>query len=401
MKKILALLVLGILALNLQGQSLRKFSTDYPGFLTDLETYLTQYDKKEGEEAFLAFKTSFEGGKFEDTVKQQLIITANALLKKRYNAFPDFNNFLKLSVKSTDVLGQEGALSLLKGIELIVLDNPTGKSKKFVSNCYEIVEHGAISKTSSSEWVVRNAIVSFTPDEKNPFFGFEEGDLVCTSLKDSLQIWETNGVFYPMDEKFVGNGGTVYWDRANFERDSAYAILKNYEVNTGKNLYSADSVELHSLYYVDKVLTGKLEDKLTGNKQGADAIYPDFLSYDKKVRLNIAEGVHYMGGFRMQGARFRGYGNSESTANIYFEHEGKTLIRCTATSFVLRENRVSSSAAAAYIYLEEDSIFHPKLIMRFNLNDRQLVLKREEDGLSQTPLFNTYHMVDMYYLELP
>lgn len=357
------------------------------------------YDKKQGEEFYEKFATYFNGA-LDDSTQNQVIKTGTVLLKKRFRAFPGFENYLNFIMEAEKEISADNLITWLINVAVIIDDAPGKKGKDFVEASLNIVRSGILSKTSSSTWLVRNAEIVYHPSATEPYFSFKDADVICRSDKDSLQIWETEGLYYPIEEEFVGNGGQVYWDRANFPRDSAYAVLGPYKFDARKNSYEADSVELHSQYYVTRVLLGKLEDKLTGNKQGTNAIYPEFKSYDKEVELRVDDDVRFLGGFIMEGAKFKGYGNVGSRAGLYFNYEDKLLVKCAANSFTLRENRISSGEAAVYIYLDTDSIFHPNLRMRYDLDERKLSLTRDEEGIAKTPLFNTYHEVDMYFNEL-
>ena len=46
--------------------------------------------------------------------------------------------------------------------------------------------------------------------------------------------------------------------------------------------------------------------------------------------------------------------------------------------------------------LEEDSITHPDIILKYDENTRLLSMLKNDEGLSRGPYYNSYHQIDMY-----
>src|SRR6185503_17675415 len=56
--------------------------------------------------------------------------------------------------------------------------------------------------------------------------------------------------------------------------------------------------------------------------------------------------------------------------------------------------------ASITMYLDKDSVYHPSIKVKFDIENKQLVLIRTLEGISKTPYFNTFHKVDMYVEEI-
>ncbi len=56
--------------------------------------------------------------------------------------------------------------------------------------------------------------------------------------------------------------------------------------------------------------------------------------------------------------------------------------------------------ARIIIHLDTDSVYHPDIQMVYNIPKKHLSLIRTDQGLSQTPFFDSYHKVNMFFEEL-
>ncbi len=398
--KISLAFIASILFIQGHAQQIRSFSEDPAEYLGQVQELLIEADKKLGEEIFNDFNGFWNSGSLTDSMKTLVIEASNAMLKKRQKPIPEFQYFFESLRNASQKIDQDQVQNYIKGVREVASGNSVGKTKEFIEVTHLFFKNNSLYESNSSRWFYQGGEVKFVADAKRPYFLFEKTNLKAKARGDSSLVEETNGAYYPIDEEFIGKGGTIFWSRAGYDKDSAYAELQNYTVPLSKIVFEADSVTLYSQYYVQEPLLGKLEEKLTARNAGDEAIYPKFESYNKMVALKIADEVNFMGGFVMEGARFRGYGTVDNKAQLVFEREGKVLVRVASTSFLLRRDRISTADAHAYLYLEEDSIFHPKLNIRFTIEDRLLTLNRENEGLSKTPFFNTYHKVDMYFGQL-
>ena len=122
-------------------------------------------------------------------------------------------------------------------------------------------------------------------------------------------------------------------------------------------------------------LCWQIGEKILNAKSGENALYPKFQSYDKRLVIkNIYKDVDFEGGFSVQGAKVIGSGDEENNASLSFKKDGQIFLITRSKSFSIRDDRVNSAQASVSIYFEDDSIYHPKLIMRYI--DKQLDNKK-------------------------
>lgn len=267
---------------------------------------------------------------------------------------------------------------------------------KYLTQTELLLRSNAFMENSTEAWYVRNGGYKFAFDSV-PYFAINGGNLACIVKNDSACIYDTKGSYYPINQTWYGKGGKVYWERNGLQRDVVYAKLSGYKIDTRTITYSADSVLLYHGGYFKKFLLGKLEDRAIIDFSADKATFPKFTMYKgSQVYINLFKDIEFYGGFNLEGSRVIGTPADDGFSRIEVKHSNKPLITFRSTEFVIRPDRFVSIHASAIIYLDNDSIFHPGIEVRYNLANNELVISRGEDGLSQSPFFNTYHKLDMY-----
>src|SRR6476659_7500992 len=97
MKKIYSGIIFGTFLLfcfESFSQTIKNFTSDPAKFPEEMETFLTETNKKQGEEIMDAFNKQWAAGKFPAPQQDAIYRTANAMIRKRMKAFPDFANYI-------------------------------------------------------------------------------------------------------------------------------------------------------------------------------------------------------------------------------------------------------------------------------------------------------------------
>ena len=128
-----------------------------------------------------------------------------------------------------------------------------------------------------------------------------------------------------------------------------------------------------------------------------NATFPKFTMYKgSQVYINLFKDIEFSGGFSLQGSRVIGTPSADGFSRIEIKHNNKQFITLKSTEFAIRPDKFASMRASALILIENDSIYHPSVQVRYNLSNNELVMNRGEEGLGQSPFFNTYQRLDMY-----
>jgi hypothetical protein len=332
---------------------------------------------------------------FTSDQKKQIVATANKMLSKRMKAFPDFSNYL-YALMNFAVTNQEA--QSFKGFQASLdklLTKPNKYFASFIEICLDLFAENAVYSSASTRWIASNNDYTFDFDSL-PKIVFKSLDLKCYSKADSAVIYRTKGVLYPTEKLWVGENGKVNWLRAGFDTNAVFAGLRYYRIKLISSEYSADTVIFYYKGFFDFPLVGKLHEKLMANADTSNASYPRFESYDNRIEINnFAKSVKYVGGFAMHGNKIIGKGSGMQPAEITFNWKDKDFLTARSKSFVITKHRIASQEAAVTFRLDSDSIYHPGLELKYNIDSRELALLRIADGVAQSPYFNTYHKVDM------
>jgi hypothetical protein len=258
-----------------------------------------------------------------------------------------------------------------------------------------LLESLALEKSNTEAWYCREAVYSIAFDSV-PYFEFKSVNLACIVRNDSACIYKTHGRYFPLSQEWIGSKGKVYWDRESLSRDEVYATLSEYRINTKVTNYTADSVVMYHGGFLKKPLVGKLEDKVMVDVDHNKAIYPKFSMYPgNSVVINLFKNITYEGGFSVEGARIIGFPSTNFLPVVSISRNNELFMELRSKEFVIQPDRFVSSRAIATLYFGTDSIYHPGVKARYNLETNELVLTRTEEGLSQSPFFNSYHRIDM------
>lgn len=218
---------------------------------------------------------------------------------------------------------------------------------------------------------------------------------------DTLTIFTTAGVLYPLSRTWMGKGGRVTWERTGLDETEAYAILDNYEIELGRSEYHADSVLFHFSPYFNTPIAGRLTDRVMTSGNNSAAGYPRFRSYGQDFNIRgIYRNIDYEGGLSMQGARLIGSGGENGEASLIFYRDNEKLLTASSDHFVFNSQGASSVSASIILHLEDEMVFHPDLQLNYIERSRELSLSRNERIMSQSPWYNQFHQVDMSFAQL-
>lgn len=400
MQKSILLLSVFLFSLGLSAQRLKKFSTDRSLYLEELNQYLkgTKADKeKEIEPLILEFSDTWTGFGITDEEAALVIDISNNFLKKRLSAFQDWSNFLKI-VSHLKLNEEEKYLALWLGDLKNTSKNERARTlSDYLSTTYLIFYENTLYDNGKVKWKVGSGDYSLQFDGK-PIFKFDGIDLWGYFKNDSTRVEGTAGDFDPHRQIFEGNGGYAYFIRTGLSEDSAFVELRNFSINVSKTDFKADSVTLNTKRFLKFPVLGKYEEKLTSSGANGKGTFPRFYSYDQNIFIkDIVPGADFEGGLAIIGSTFYGGGSDSSKANVKFNYEGRELLNFKSDRFLLREDKLESNQVAVKISLKEDSIYHPKVTMRFLPNNRELTIIRDEEGLGRTAFSDSYHNLEMAF----
>lgn len=396
---ILPILLSAFISLEAQAQSREAFPHEKEEFLDAVRDFMMDADRSKGKDLIDDhFTPVWKGDRISSEQREIIYKLCDRMLDERMRAFPQFKYYL-LGVSNYIEAGrsEEGFRKWNEVLQELLQGRNRRKFKNFLEQSSYLFGENVLFRSRSTEWKAESDRYEFRLEEGEPLVNFPQLTLKCFAKDDSSVIYDTKGTFYPNDGEWKGRGGKVTWERAGMDSSQTYAVLKDYEIKMRSSRFDADSVLFHNPFF-KRPLSGKLREMVLAGDKGKEARYPRFRSYDERLSIDsIVKGVDYEGGLTMQGARLKGSGSEGKPAFLYFSRKGREVMRIESQSFSIGPDRIGSKDTRVLIHLEDDSIVHPTLRMKFDRNERQLTLIREDQGLSKTPYYNSYHKLEMYF----
>jgi hypothetical protein len=409
MIKKLCLLVILITNVNIAISQM--YPEDREKFVKEFQKAMTEYGRGE----FLTFAKKelepmlLESSSFPDSYFKKMVSTCNLLLEKRMKQYPEVYNYV-FSVYSF-VKGKQSNESYLawhSSIDKLLDSRNVKKFEDFIEFSAGFFSERKLAVSSNYEWYYVGGTYSFEFDEK-PFVKCKNGTLACrvqnkddnTSKKqpfvDSIALFNTSGTYDPIFKSWVGQGGTMNWEKVGIPSSKTFGLLNNYEVSMKTSNFAADSVLLTTPYFA-KPIMGKVTDRAFKINREEDKIFPQFISYEKRLTIKeIKPEVDYNGGFSLHGAAFVGLGTQDQPSRIIIYNAGKPFITASSIEFTIDEKKITSfNTGFKIVYNFKDSISHPGVSFSYDIEKGNIEFARTKTGLGQTPFEDSYHQIDIY-----
>ncbi len=395
----LALITLICLSAQLNAQKLEKFSEDPAAFMVELEDMMTASKNQRLEETFYNFQASFLGGNFSEEEKAGVIKTSNGMLANGLRANPHFNDFLG---GLTALKNRPGAVELLQQW-LDVLDQMIAamavEKAKPIKSYLEFSTDFFLNKTlrnspkGGTTWLADSDEFELAYEAGEAVIKYQQTDIKAKRLNDSITIEKTSGIFLPNERVWKGKGGKVDWSRYEYDKN-IYTELGDYEIEVIQSLYVSDNARMHHpVYFGNKVVEGSFTDKLGDYSAEKGGSYPRFESREKALDINnVGEGVKLLGGFRLYGTTVYGYGDKQNKSQIVITNgRGRTILKGKSEQFTIRKGeQISGSNVATNLYYGKDSINHPSVNLRYDINKQKIQLVRGDRGSDRNPFYDSY-----------
>ncbi|MBR8534605.1 hypothetical protein KDU71_03465 [Carboxylicivirga sediminis] len=396
-KRLLAVLIfVSVGAQLIKGQG--RFSGQAELFVNEMEeVFKGATDKKAAKEFIEAFEIFWMGQ--EDELKGLMIETCNLMAKKKARPYPDYNTYLStiMAFKTSE----HPAESFKNWHQAVsdLLNQPRyalRHLKSFLVISKNLVENNAVYTTPALTWYARSGEFNYEYTNEELSLHVGTTDLVCVSKRDSIVIFNTSGILYPLEKKWLGRKGRVTWERCGFDANIVYATFDGYQVEMDKPSFEIDSVEFYNRHYFDYPLHGSLEHKVMQITSPGTTIYPKFVTTEQRFRIDkIHPNIDYEGGFAQNGAKFLGAGTHENPATITISRNDTTFITAKSLYFALRKDQVLSNDTEVSIVMDRGFIYHPGLIFKYMADLEEIHLIRNGEGLALSPYFDTFHNISM------
>jgi hypothetical protein len=397
---ILTLLLLIALPCILLSQARSAFSGDVSKYRDELTTFMGPNLNPEQLANLNSFLIRWDSSAFSKEDMVRIIDLSSQFSARSMRPVPHFNNYLTtlnyfIGYKRDDAF----FTNWLRGLSQLAF-NPrftNDNIDRYFKNTGSMIKENVLFESASVKWKVKSNTIKFLHDTVF-YVAISDATLTCYSQKDSTELYNVTGRYYPDLQQFRGTKGTVTWEKAGYQAKEVFAELTNYTINTAKSSFSVDSARLTHITYFKEPVTGLLTDQAVSFSNKDKANYPRFETYKKGFRIkNIYEGVNYEGGLSFEGANVKGTGESFIPAKITLFRNDTLYLKISSKEFLFSKTGLTSQETTISLYLDKDSIYHSNLGFSYFATTRQVNLFRTNNPISKSPYFNSFHSLDMYF----
>lgn len=397
-------ILMSLLSENAYAQSKERvtsFPEDPIQYISTLEQHFEfiQKSKKKDADIFLEdFKLRWQTGFFTDEIKSQIYITSNKMLKSKMAAMPFYSDYFKTLIHLIESnINNESKMEWIIGVQYILDHKNYREFTSFIRASDDLFTQNIVFQDRTLKWIVSTHDFSIQFQNDSLSYIFPQTNLVCYTKGDSTNIGQTDGSYFPLSNTWIGNGGKVTWQRANYDQDSVYAELREYTIPLLYSKFVADSVQFYHKHYFDEPLIGRLEEQVLASRRGNKAIFPKFISYEKRWQIkDIFPDIDFTGGILIEGKQILGFGDESTPASIIIRKNDTAFLKLHSNNFNILPTQIRSSYASVSIRYKNDSIYHSGLKMSYSTEDQMFTFIRDAHGLTANPFYNTYHQIDMY-----
>jgi len=387
-------------SLSVFAQAKKTFSTEPAKFVVEFGDFFAASKSKDLLELRKSFSSEF-GTLYTPEEQDSIIVFVNRMKGLRFNAKPDFVNYVKMIASLKKDTSRPTGLSEwhLVAKEILKKDKkPVKTLKSFLKFMAPFLAEKSFKdkKRGGVVWSAIGGTYKINYTENNLYIHFEDIDLLSLRRSDTLIITKTSGSYFLKTNEWKGNGGKVSWEKTGLGTD-VFASLASYRIDCTKGLYSADSVEFVYPFLLSKPMLGRLTDKVS--KTAGQSTYPKFVSYaDDFLFKNISPGVELFGGVKMDGSKI--YVKSDHGRKASFSYHkpqsSTVLFKCFGKSFsIKKEQKIYGGQIESAIYFKQDSIYHPSVSIIYLMKENELKLSRAKRGSDRNPFFNSFYQVNI------
>lgn len=380
------------------------FSKDPKQFQKDVKTFFKKYKIEETQEIVGNFLYLVDNDLFEPEEYLEIVSTCNLMLKTHHlRPSPHFAEYFEIIVAYKKNNIDIEKFKQWDKVYVNVLSESKRKVRFFNKTVLTLFTKNALYSTASKTWYIYSDNYSFSYN-KQPIITIDSQiTLTCRTKEDTIQLFNTMGEYYPFEFKWEGHEGRMDWRRVYEDTNEVFAFVHDYTVNVKKAELIADSAVFRNNRYFSLPLVGRLHDKGSVINQGKKSLYPKFRSYKAVYILDkLSKNILYIGGFTQKGLQIMGtssmdeYGPKQY-ARVYISYKGQKTLKAVSDEFLITPEKIVSKESRTTIYYENDSFYHPKIIFNYVINDRKLLLTRGDEGMYRSPMYDTYHKLEMEF----
>jgi hypothetical protein len=404
MRYLLPLLAFFCASFFTNAQNPTPFSENPDELLKQLTVLFEQTKLESTQKIFEEFSKNYKTGRFSAEEQQTVSRTLTLMQQQKLNSTTNFPFYLSIVSDIKKFPDTEKATARFKKWHEaynFMLNNIEKRRLKpledFMDFSKDFFVRNALFAGESWAWIVKSNDFDLSFDQKTPIFKIKNTDLIGLRGKDSIIIREVSGTYFPLSGSLKAENGRVTWERLKMGNE-IYCKLANYTIDLKKNTYECTNAQLfYPQFFPKGAVLGVFIDKIVSENAATGLSYPRFETYDKKLKLDLGNGIQYEGGFRLQGNTVVGYGDKANKASVkIFGANNLLKYKGFAELFSIKKGeKMTGERVSSTMYFETDSIFHPAANFRYDIPKKKIQLYRGDSGDERNPFFDSYHKVNV------
>ncbi len=374
------------------------FSKDKDSFFQELHTLFKTKSDKDAYTLISAIELKANSGSIGELEFKTMVDICNDMSSLKMRPKPYYWNYLSaLDVVDSKEIQQWHIL-----LSEILKNTRQGKFKpynKFLEFSHHYFKKDMLrySKTGIC-WISDSSNEVMELLDGKPVIKFEKGNLIAKRKGSQISIVNAAGTFYPLENKWIGKGGKVSWQRLESISEISCNLI-DYEIDFTKNSYTATKAYLsYPKYFNNKLVEGTLQDKLLLNNNKKESSFPKFESKADDLDLdNLAPGIKFRGGVLIEGLTLKGSNSGSQKATMEYEiPDSDFKSKMTAKSFSInKDGKISSNQSETTLYFGKDSIYHPGANLKF-VPGETITLFSGKKSASKAPFYDSYFKTYFY-----
>ncbi len=376
------------------------FSDNTEEFISRMdELFKTAADKKYAKQFIEELSLFWQSPDVTDEDKKLIIRNCNLLAQKKARPEPDYDTYIKTVIQFVLSEIPSSSFNAWNNAVVGLIEQPRLPLRKvntFLNTTCGLLTDDIIYSTPSNSWKTDSKNWTLEYVNQDLIAMFPQLNLTCHSKSDSIKILDSKGSFNYTSNVWHGTKGKVTWEISGFDAQQVYATFGSYAFPMQNSNFEIDTVQFYNSIYFDHPLKGTLRHKVMNVSSPENTTYPQFTSIEQRFELhNIHPNINYEGGFSQNGAKFLGSGTYDNPATITIYRNDTIFLTAKSLYFALRKEQILSTDTEVKIRMDTGYIYHPGLIFKLMVDENELHLIRNGEGLAQSPYFNTYHNVSM------
>lgn len=233
------------------------------------------------------------------------------------------------------------------------------------------------------------------PKVSNLLLVLQNASIAMVTASDSFLVRNTNAAIDLLSETFVAKGGEANYENVLLPEAKVYFDEYFFKIN---NPYlMAEKVMFQYPEYLEDSVEGVFEYRGVAHPKGVLSTYPRFKSYDNKaVFKNLQEGLSYQGGFSLIGNRKYSTSLFNNFSTLWVNKDQPNNFKVIGTKIEFTDSLITADQVIFTTILQNDSIYHPAVKLRYNLKEQMLNLyKLDRGGFRNSMYSDTFHEMDI------